>query len=497
MATNSRAMGLAAPWYSRGRTSVESSIPCSYGWRTLVVKEAEEVENAEANSKYQDNAERVEAKELHKTDVNGLFIKIAESVGTLGPLLWRRDKGSLQWKLKIHYGESPRSTMANKGIRSATVKAQDPLRRRRDEDLLWWKPEIHYGGEGMKAEHGESPRSTTVEKRGRPTTSEALYPLWQRRDEVPLWWKLEIRYDRDIGPNVLKASMDTDAVSVNFDTNGGMKKHSTGGMVITGSSLASTSKEKPLPHYLRASTNSCHDFCKYGRRHASEAETKPPSFLPNLNNKLKKHSLLPSTSKEKPLPHYIRASYTNSCHDFCKYGRKHAAEAETNPSFHPRSYKMLNLREEPYQANNLDVEEIRNRPAVKTKLSSHTKAEFSDKPDVSKQKATSTRIEHQQTESSGPRGSINVGDLEMKKFRRIQTGEAIIDSSPEAQTVVLKHQEAQEKKKKNAQYLCNNMIKETVSKMLKTGKSKVKALIDTYETMISISLRDNKPESAA
>ncbi|RZS01140.1 hypothetical protein BHM03_00030947 [Ensete ventricosum] len=302
--------------------------------------------------------------------------------------------------------------------------------------------------------------------------------------------------------------MDTDAVSVNFDTNGGMKKHSTGGMVITGSSLASTSKEKPLPHYLRASTNSCHDFCKYGRRHASEAETKPPSFLPNLNNKLKKHSLLPSTSKEKPLPHYIRASYTNSCHDFCKYGRKHAAEAETNPSFHPRSYKMLNLREEPYQANNLDVEEIRNRPAVKIKLSSQTKAEFSDKPDVSKQKATSTRIEHQQPESSGPRrlqfrrgrivgGSINVGDLEMKKFRRIQMGEAITDSSPEAQTVVLKHQQAQEKKKKNAQYLCNNMIKETVSKMLKTGKSKVKALIDTYETMISISLPDNKPESAA
>ncbi|RZS01139.1 hypothetical protein BHM03_00030945 [Ensete ventricosum] len=68
----------------RGRTSVESSNPCSYGWRTLVMKEAEEVENAEANSKYQDKAERVEAKELHKTSVNRLFIKIAESVGTLG-----------------------------------------------------------------------------------------------------------------------------------------------------------------------------------------------------------------------------------------------------------------------------------------------------------------------------------------------------------------------------------------------------------------------------
>ncbi|RWW60498.1 hypothetical protein BHE74_00032523 [Ensete ventricosum] len=55
--TDSRAMGLAAPWYQRGRTSMESSIPCSHGRRALVVKVAEEVENAKANSKYQDRTE--------------------------------------------------------------------------------------------------------------------------------------------------------------------------------------------------------------------------------------------------------------------------------------------------------------------------------------------------------------------------------------------------------------------------------------------------------
>ncbi|RZS10360.1 hypothetical protein BHM03_00041578 [Ensete ventricosum] len=53
--TDSRAMGLAAPWYRRGGTSVESSIPYSNGGRALVVKGAKE-ENAEANSKYQDKA---------------------------------------------------------------------------------------------------------------------------------------------------------------------------------------------------------------------------------------------------------------------------------------------------------------------------------------------------------------------------------------------------------------------------------------------------------
>ncbi|RWW62505.1 hypothetical protein BHE74_00030358, partial [Ensete ventricosum] len=44
--TDSRAMGLAAPWYRRGGTSVESSIPCSHGGRALVAKGAKEVENA-------------------------------------------------------------------------------------------------------------------------------------------------------------------------------------------------------------------------------------------------------------------------------------------------------------------------------------------------------------------------------------------------------------------------------------------------------------------
>ncbi|RWV84087.1 hypothetical protein GW17_00054231 [Ensete ventricosum] len=55
--TDNRAMGLAAPWYHRGGTSMESSIPCSHGGRALVVKGVKEVENAKTNSKCQDKAE--------------------------------------------------------------------------------------------------------------------------------------------------------------------------------------------------------------------------------------------------------------------------------------------------------------------------------------------------------------------------------------------------------------------------------------------------------
>ncbi|RWW79634.1 hypothetical protein BHE74_00012068 [Ensete ventricosum] len=56
-ATDNSVMGLTTSWYRRGETSVESSIPCSHERRVLVVKGAEEVENVEANSKYQHKAE--------------------------------------------------------------------------------------------------------------------------------------------------------------------------------------------------------------------------------------------------------------------------------------------------------------------------------------------------------------------------------------------------------------------------------------------------------
>ncbi|RWV77651.1 hypothetical protein GW17_00061491 [Ensete ventricosum] len=55
--TDSRVMGSIALWYRRGGTSIESLIPCSHRGRALVMKGADEVENAEANSKYQEKIE--------------------------------------------------------------------------------------------------------------------------------------------------------------------------------------------------------------------------------------------------------------------------------------------------------------------------------------------------------------------------------------------------------------------------------------------------------
>ncbi|CAL9198411.1 uncharacterized protein LOC135582979 [Musa acuminata AAA Group] len=130
-----------------------------------------------------------------------------------------------------------------------------------------------------------------------------------------------------------KKMMDTRAISVNPDTKRERRISSTGELSTGGSLVSSTSSEKPLPNYLRASTSSCHDFCKYGRKHDSDAEAKHPFLL--------------------------------------------------------KSGKKLTLREELLQVNSVNVEERWKRLTTKPKSSSHQRAEFPDTTAVSKQKAAS------------------------------------------------------------------------------------------------------------
>ncbi|PRQ16265.1 putative Calmodulin-binding domain, plant [Rosa chinensis] len=66
-----------------------------------------------------------------------------------------------------------------------------------------------------------------------------------------------------------------------------------------------------------------------------------------------------------------------------------------------------------------------------------------------------------------------------------------IRSNPEK--VVLRHQDV--KGKKGDQKLFNNVIEETASKLVETRKSKVKALVGAFETVIS--LQDTRPAAAA
>lgn len=115
------------------------------------------------------------------------------------------------------------------------------------------------------------------------------------------------------------------------------------------------------------------------------------------------------------------------------------------------------------------------------------------------------RVIEPQAESNGPRRLIfrrgrmvgeNTNDhrlLGRRSFRR-RTGLLVSnDPNPDARGVVLRHQNTW--RKKESQSLFNNVIEETASKLVETRKSKVKALVGAFETVIS--LQDNKPASMA
>ncbi|GAB4827351.1 hypothetical protein Ancab_034238 [Ancistrocladus abbreviatus] len=75
------------------------------------------------------------------------------------------------------------------------------------------------------------------------------------------------------------------------------------------------------------------------------------------------------------------------------------------------------------------------------------------------------------------------GDPRRNSFRRRVAGDNM-DGSKAAEKVVLRHQDVQGKK--NDQVLLNNVIEETASKLVETRKSKVKALVGAFESVISL-----------
>ncbi|KAG9128717.1 hypothetical protein Leryth_022893 [Lithospermum erythrorhizon] len=77
-----------------------------------------------------------------------------------------------------------------------------------------------------------------------------------------------------------------------------------------------------------------------------------------------------------------------------------------------------------------------------------------------------------------------------KNFRKAVINKARV--IPKARKVVLRHRSVEGKK--DAQGLFNNVIEETASKLVQSRKSKVKALVGAFETVIS--LQDTNPSSS-
>ncbi|XVF16707.1 hypothetical protein REPUB_Repub10bG0055500 [Reevesia pubescens] len=106
-----------------------------------------------------------------------------------------------------------------------------------------------------------------------------------------------------------------------------------------------------------------------------------------------------------------------------------------------------------------------------------------------------------QSENNGPRrlkfrrgrvlGENQNIKADRRTFRRRLVDGDTNDNKPSEEKVILRHQDV--KGKKDEKGLFNNVIEETASKLVETRKSKVKALVGAFETVIS--LQDTKPSA--
>ncbi|XWS44364.1 hypothetical protein CRYUN_Cryun15aG0038800 [Craigia yunnanensis] len=86
-------------------------------------------------------------------------------------------------------------------------------------------------------------------------------------------------------------------------------------------------------------------------------------------------------SREKALPHYLRVS-TGSCHDFCKYGKKHESEEKAG---HPFSKRIMKKPcDEPNSLENLDLPHRKKTSAVKSKSFPNSRTHTPDTSEVIK-----------------------------------------------------------------------------------------------------------------
>ncbi|XP_057481825.1 uncharacterized protein LOC130768747 isoform X1 [Actinidia eriantha] len=158
----------------------------------------------------------------------------------------------------------------------------------------------------------------------------------------------------------------------------------------TGKSSALNSVQHKLPDCRRASTDSYRNGGN-SRNHSLEK----PTFSKNGQNILPHHigastssnsNGKPASPKSGETPHYLRAS-AGSCHDFCKYGRKHAVEVKPWRSIPKRIVTPSLDRRSPTESG--VPAETKTAKVVKHKASPVSKTLSPDSSDILKQDVSS------------------------------------------------------------------------------------------------------------
>lgn len=114
-----------------------------------------------------------------------------------------------------------------------------------------------------------------------------------------------------------------------------------------------------------------------------------------------------SGSEEKKIPHYLSATCntSNSCHDFCKYGRKHDFEEEKRPRLKELRAKMIQDKKAGKTVNPV---EIRYTP-IKSKASPHQPVQVYEAPKIIKEAASSKR-ENVSEQNASPDQLVGVSE---------------------------------------------------------------------------------------
>ncbi|GJU46348.1 ribonuclease H-like domain-containing protein [Tanacetum coccineum] len=239
---------------------------------------------------------------------------------------------------------------------------------------------------------------------------------------------------------------------------GGKNRRISIGIKTSGKS--SGEEVNSVPNYLRASTGSCHDISqrnssdKVQTQALQDGEAESEVYIESI----KFDFIYPSMELKDP----------PACNESEPFSCKDIGEGESLITY------TVNERSELIP----DEELPENSTIMPTVIeSSHASSdkEVSEESENEKEVAAAQNDEMETTAGV----QDNVLDIESENN----------DSKNGRKSIVLKHQGEQEKK--DAHGLLNNIIEETTSKLAESRKSKVKALVGAFETVISLSKTAN------
>ncbi|CAI9777411.1 unnamed protein product [Fraxinus pennsylvanica] len=183
----------------------------------------------------------------------------------------------------------------------------------------------------------------------------------------------------------------------------------------TGNLDSSNNSQHAVPHYLRASTGSCHDFCKYGRKHAFEEKARRP-FLKRMTK--------PESNKQSPVKTTVPAEIKKVM----------VIEHKLSPEckIHSANVKSYSPKNKPFLEAKIHSPNKKTSSGIKTSIRKHkpspiTKASSLDPPEIIKREISSpsTKVEVGQkrdtsTDNKMPRDEKKTNNLSKKHSPSVQ-----------------------------------------------------------------------------